>query len=169
MSESIKEESVGFLFNIEVQVEPAPQPQVEPVHVADMLAGLVGATGGNGAAALAGAPTGGGMPGAPAGAPAPAPQPAGVAQDAGRGPLGEPALRPGSPLVRAKGLETPRRASQLHYSAPGETGGVEERDDGLRTSRRELSTEQIKTAKRNEPCPCGSGKKYKMCHGRGKA
>jgi preprotein translocase subunit SecA len=19
---------------------------------------------------------------------------------------------------------------------------------------------------RNEPCPCGSGKKYKMCHGR---
>jgi preprotein translocase subunit SecA len=169
MSESIKEESVGFLFNIEVQVEPAPQPQVEPVHVADMLAGLTGATGGNGAAALAGAPTGGGMPGAPAGAPAQAPQPAGVAQDAARGPLGEPALRSGSPLVRAKGLETPRRASQLHYSAPGETGGVEERDDGLRTSRRELSTEQIKTAKRNEPCPCGSGKKYKMCHGRGKA
>ncbi|MGA1197904.1 MAG: SEC-C metal-binding domain-containing protein, partial [Candidatus Latescibacterota bacterium] len=20
---------------------------------------------------------------------------------------------------------------------------------------------------RNEPCPCGSGKKYKQCHGRG--
>ena len=66
------------------------------------------------------------MPGAPAGAPAQAPQPAGVAQDAARGPLGEPAPRSGSPLVRAKGLETPRRASQLHYSAPGETGGVEE-------------------------------------------
>ena len=22
---------------------------------------------------------------------------------------------------------------------------------------------------RNDPCPCGSGKKYKQCHGKGKA
>ncbi len=26
--------------------------------------------------------------------------------------------------------------------------------------------EQMRTAKRNEPCPCGSGKKFKQCHGR---
>ena len=24
----------------------------------------------------------------------------------------------------------------------------------------------VRTAERNEPCPCGSGKKYKKCHGR---
>ena len=45
----------------------------------------------------------------------------------------------------------------------------------LRTARRPRATrtkqqtvvkdEWSKTG-RNEPCPCGSGKKYKMCHGR---
>ncbi len=30
----------------------------------------------------------------------------------------------------------------------------------------ELSEEQTKNIRRNDPCPCGSGKKYKRCHGR---
>ena len=30
---------------------------------------------------------------------------------------------------------------------------------------RAYSTEKVKVG-RNEPCPCGSGKKYKRCHGR---
>jgi len=29
----------------------------------------------------------------------------------------------------------------------------------------ELTEEQMKNTKRNDPCPCGSGKKFKHCHG----
>lgn len=29
----------------------------------------------------------------------------------------------------------------------------------------QISAEQMKKTKRNEPCPCGSGKKFKQCHG----
>ena len=30
----------------------------------------------------------------------------------------------------------------------------------------QLTDEQMKNTKRNDPCPCGSGKKFKYCHGR---
>jgi preprotein translocase subunit SecA len=30
---------------------------------------------------------------------------------------------------------------------------------------RELTAEELRTVRRNDPCPCGSGKKYKHCHG----
>ncbi|HEY8536793.1 MAG TPA: SEC-C metal-binding domain-containing protein, partial [Vicinamibacterales bacterium] len=41
---------------------------------------------------------------------------------------------------------------------PARTGG----DDVVRTLRRD----EPKVG-RNDPCPCGSGKKYKKCHGAG--
>ncbi len=55
------------------------------------------------------------------------------------------------------------RAESLHnvtYSAPNESGAAELTPD--------LTTfaEQVPAVGRNEPCPCGSGKKYKHCHGR---
>lgn len=67
----------------------------------------------------------------------------------------EPAKQPAAPL--AKGLE--RKAEQrLSYSAPDESG------EATRTgSEPAKSTEKVG---RNQPCPCGSGKKYKVCHGR---
>ncbi|MDQ0568581.1 preprotein translocase subunit SecA [Variovorax paradoxus] len=66
--------------------------------------------------------------------------------------------------------------SNITYSAPTETGEVEVRLDeenqrriaaaglGLGT----LSAEAAAFARvgRNDPCPCGSGKKYKQCHGK---
>jgi len=66
--------------------------------------------------------------------------------------------------------------SNITYSAPTETGEVEVRLDeenqrriaaaglGLGT----LSAEAAAFARvgRNDPCPCGSGKKYKHCHGK---
>jgi preprotein translocase subunit SecA len=68
------------------------------------------------------------------------------------------------PTFRAKGLEEPqRRQQQLQYSAPSETGEVEHRAGSVDD---ELSPEQLKGVSRNGPCPCGSGKKFKMCHGR---
>jgi len=56
-----------------------------------------------------------------------------------------------------------------------ETGvsGVENNIEGRKvvdSSGREFKVEKIESGKekigRNDPCPCGSGKKYKNCHGR---
>ncbi len=65
------------------------------------------------------------------------------------------------PLIRAKGLEPARQPQKLSYSAPTEQGEVEVR--GSATSEAE---DPFAKVGRNAQCPCGSGKKYKMCHGR---
>jgi preprotein translocase subunit SecA len=54
------------------------------------------------------------------------------------------------------GLE-PRRPRQLQYSAPSEGGGVEHRGDS--------AANPYANVGRNDLCPCGSGRKYKRCHG----
>jgi len=164
MNESIKEESVGYLFNVQVDVDqPAQQqPQVQPMSVTEMLAGS-------------------GLSGAEAGAPVAA-EPAldgSLVEDRREDALAAPAGRDDAtlsageaeavaaqhPTFRAKGLEQPpRRQSQLQYSAPSETGGTEHRSVG--TVEDTLSPEQLKGVSRNGPCPCGSGKKFKMCHGK---
>ncbi len=55
--------------------------------------------------------------------------------------------------------------ANVTYSAPTETGEVETTVD-----ERTLSVQQKVAAGgrvgRNDPCPCGSGKKYKQCHGK---
>jgi preprotein translocase subunit SecA len=52
------------------------------------------------------------------------------------------------------------RVSNVTYSAPTETGEVE-------TSVDESTVRpEIPRVGRNDPCPCGSGKKYKQCHGK---
>jgi preprotein translocase subunit SecA len=50
--------------------------------------------------------------------------------------------------------------TNVTYSAPSETGEVETSVDP--------ATVQVAVPRvgRNEPCPCGSGKKYKQCHGK---
>ncbi|WP_035756930.1 preprotein translocase subunit SecA [Granulicoccus phenolivorans] len=59
--------------------------------------------------------------------------------------------------LRIRGDRAQKR--QYAYTAPGEDGSVEQ------------STEEVVVpadyagTPRNAPCPCGSGKKYKMCHG----
>jgi preprotein translocase subunit SecA len=70
--------------------------------------------------------------------------------------------------VSGVGIEAPR-ARNLHYSAPSETGGTEERDETVGGSRGDgsgLTPEQMANTPKNASCPCGSGKKFKMCHGR---
>ncbi len=61
--------------------------------------------------------------------------------------------------------------SNVTYSAPGETGEVETRVDADNIARRTsvaaaVAGDQVPRVGRNEPCPCGSGKKYKQCHGK---
>ncbi|MCT3015791.1 hypothetical protein EFN04_04455, partial [Propionibacterium freudenreichii] len=50
----------------------------------------------------------------------------------------------------------------MTYSAPTETGDVEE----LRGDEKTDEDDLFAGIGRNDPCPCGSGKKFKNCHGR---
>ncbi len=50
--------------------------------------------------------------------------------------------------------------ANVTYTAPTETGEVETRLDTA------TQVAAVPRAGRNEPCPCGSGKKYKHCHGK---
>ncbi len=172
MNESIKEESVGFLFNVQVDVDGGDQaggqgaeqaPALQPVSVSDMLAGSGLSTAvANGTDGSDGSDADGGAR-ATDGAPAPA---ATVSAAAGHATGEAPAaVVEKHPTFRAKGLEQPeRRPQQLQYSAPGETGEVEHRAVGSVDDT--LTEEQLEGVSRNGPCPCGSGKKFKMCHGR---
>ncbi|GAA2380355.1 preprotein translocase subunit SecA [Nonomuraea africana] len=100
MLDGIKEESVGYLFNLEVEVQENPIVE-ESAEVAETRS------------------------------------------------------------IIARGLRGPERPAQLEYTAPGEGGEVEH--TSVRTTAAERAA--YGNVERNAPCPCGSGKKYKRCHG----
>ncbi|MGH6637639.1 MAG: SEC-C metal-binding domain-containing protein, partial [Polaromonas sp.] len=52
------------------------------------------------------------------------------------------------------------------YTAPTETGGTETTVDEESQRWPKAIPGAVPRVGRNEPCPCGSGKKYKHCHGR---
>jgi preprotein translocase subunit SecA len=56
--------------------------------------------------------------------------------------------------------ERAERISNVTYTHPNEDGSVSEETDVATLA------DQVQKVGRNEPCPCGSGKKYKQCHGR---
>jgi preprotein translocase subunit SecA len=62
--------------------------------------------------------------------------------------------------------------SNVTYTAPTEDGGVESTlDEESRNKQQVLqgsTTNPYASMRvgRNDPCPCGSGKKYKLCHGK---
>jgi preprotein translocase subunit SecA len=120
--EALKEESVGFLFNVQVQVA---EPEV-------VQAPLAPAPAGSALSQLDVQASDGGLPTA----------------------LGSSALRNG-------GWAQPE-SRPLTYTGPAEDGGTEVRSRGNRG--RDASNRAGEPA-RNAPCPCGSGKKYKRCHG----
>ena len=61
-----------------------------------------------------------------------------------------------APVPAFAGASRSSSAAQAQAPVPARTGG----DDVIKTVRRE----EPKVG-RNDPCPCGSGKKYKKCHG----
>ncbi len=131
--EALKEESVGFLFNVAVQV-------AEPEIVEDPSQ-----------APLVPAPT----PLAPAPAGSALSQLDGQAQD------GTLPAALGSPALSNGGLAQPQPRA-LTYTGPAEDGGTEVRGLGARGRH---AGDDAGGPSRNAPCPCGSGKKYKRCHG----
>ena len=63
--------------------------------------------------------------------------------------------------------------SNVTYTAPTETGEVQSTLDAETVARRAGAAaaalpagQAVPRVGRNEPCPCGSGKKYKQCHGK---
>jgi preprotein translocase subunit SecA len=121
MMDAIKEESVGYLFNVEVQVEEA----AEPIE------------GGEFHFHADGSRHDGPMH---------------------EGAFAEPPAVAQRPSVQAKGLEAPVAPRNLSYAGPTEDGEVEIRKDAA-------EEDPFAGTGRNDKCPCGSGKKFKQCHG----
>jgi preprotein translocase subunit SecA len=134
MKEGIREETVGFLFNLEVQrddeveeeVEIPEGMEIEPGHEGHAHAPILRPIGGAAAD--------------------------GAAEAAGDG---------HAPHFRAKGLEAPKTPQHLTYAGPTEQGEVELRGQTVTNA-----DDPFAGVGRNDKCPCGSGKKYKMCHGK---
>jgi preprotein translocase subunit SecA len=179
MMEGIKEESVGLLFNAQVQFQENP-------IVEEAVDGPVPpALGANGSAQAA-------PPPAPAAAPAPPRPAAAPARPAQRGqaPRTTPAPRtaqtPGTnqaPAQRTRGAHArpagdapgtsgapsapvpaglgPRRSQRMQYSGPTVDGG----GSHVETSGAPAGSGDFDHVGRNDPCPCGSGRKFKRCHG----
>jgi preprotein translocase subunit SecA len=98
MMDAIKEESVGYVFNLEVQVEEDAE-EAEGEHHHEVV---------------------------------------------------------------AKGLEAPKRPARMQYSAPTLDGDT---STGPVETAVVQSESEYGDVPRNAPCPCGSGKKFKRCHG----
>jgi preprotein translocase subunit SecA len=163
MMEAIKEESVGSLFNLQVQVQEDPIVQEAPSAAGNGGPGLAAgqapvgrhAAGQPAGGRPAGSRAAGGQPAAGRAGRGRATQPAAVSADGGSG---GPAAVP--PALAGRGLEQPKRPGRLQYSAPSA--------DGPGTVEHSVTsaggTDYSKVG-RNAPCPCGSGRKFKQCHG----
>ena len=114
MMDVIKAETVGFLFNLEVQIEEDEDEDVEEDEVVEPMRQAV---------------------------------PAAVGERE-------------APHITARGLDRPKQPEHLSYSAPSETGEVDVRGDTATNA-----DDPYAGVGRNALCPCGSGKKYKKCHG----
>jgi preprotein translocase subunit SecA len=147
MMEAFMEEVVGFVFHLEVEATP----QVGVVAGADGRAVQVGSR--NGSAATDDEvehrhlvesgpdPDGPGV----------------VVHQVEETDEAELETVPARPQVRAKG-PAPQASRRLSYSAPDE--------DGSAATGSAAEDDAYAGVGRNAPCPCGSGKKFKMCHGR---
>ncbi|WP_131745694.1 preprotein translocase subunit SecA [Frankia sp. Cppng1_Ct_nod] len=163
MMEGIKEESVRLLFNAEVQVPSADSTTPEAVGTA---AGTEIVPADRAAQAAGEAGLVAAVRAATAGASAPAPSAVAASADV----PGRPVV-PTPPPVFVKGLEPRRPTGDLRYTAPSVDGGSETVTTrssgdvlGVGDGESVTSAGTGRTA-RNAPCPCGSGRKYKRCHG----
>jgi preprotein translocase subunit SecA len=149
MLEGIKEETVTHLFNVRVQAAPPPPPVVEAAPVDD----AVTRTRPNPVVAPA-------APGRP-------PAVAAATNGAGRHAVPEPDPTATTGVLPTVFGGTPRRPAELQYSGPAEDGSTVRRRSGetAGTGGRAGRGAGAGEPARNRPCPCGSGRKYKHCHG----
>jgi preprotein translocase subunit SecA len=176
MMDGIREESVGSLFNLQFEIQE--NPIVEEVGAGAQLAfggSLPGVTAAPQAAAAPAAPA----PARRAPAVPPAPEPVSAPAAFGRRPGRHRAVAdepqdtapagrepqdsvsqdsvPAGPQPVLPASLAPNRPRTLEYTAPSEDGGIERHGDS--------ALDPYASVSRNDPCPCGSGRKYKRCHG----
>ncbi|MGY1804754.1 preprotein translocase subunit SecA [Blastococcus sp. SYSU D00922] len=192
MLDGIKEESVGFLFNLEVKTKEeqeaeakAKQDEAEAKALAAAQEGTARVLARQAAEAklaaqgqTAQAPTS--APSAPTSAPsgngtatptarrskpaAGAAAGAAAAAAAPAAPVATPKPTGTGPALDVKGLDAPQRnMDQLSYSAPSLDASAGE--SGKAKAAKSATVSGTKETPRNAPCPCGSGRKYKQCHG----
>jgi preprotein translocase subunit SecA len=150
MMDGIKEESIGLLFNLEVQVQPTPTPeaaQPEPVVVAK---GLLSPQRPQQLEYTAPAVDGDERVVHRTAAATPAPAQAAAA-------------RAGGAQMTGRGAGQAATASSAPPAARGRPGATKP----TRGTEAQADDEAIDygNVARNAPCPCGSGKKFKRCHG----
>ena len=160
MMEAFMEEVVGYVFHLDVEVQETPMVGV--VADSDGHPVTIGA-----GRTDAGSPNGHDRAGLHLVESGPDPDGPGVTVHPVDDEESEPAALVEEPLaarpqVKAKGLagQTSSR-TPLSYSAPAEDGSVQ--SAGKAPSK---ADDPYANVGRNAPCPCGSGKKFKMCHGR---
>ena len=171
MMDGIKEEAVGYLFNVQVApVEATTRPGMaletndatEPASPARPSASTDDT--------VTAAGTVGGTVGGAVAAPVAAASGAVAAPTGKRGrhatPVHDPSDPPTDPgsavpaALRGVGVGGPANAAALRYSGPAEDG-TETRSGAPAGDGAAGAAEPA----RNQPCPCGSGRKYKHCHG----
>jgi preprotein translocase subunit SecA len=175
MMDGIKEESVGALFNLQVEVQENPITEE-----AAEVGGQPEAPGPAAAGPAAAAPPWDAAPRPPDAAPPPGPASGdAVRARAGAGARGPAAGNRGDAAAGRRGGKprggtegnvpspplpagfTPSRSTaQLEYTAPSVDGGTHVERHAEAAGNGEFSR-----VGRNDPCPCGSGRKFKRCHG----
>ncbi|MFF3865640.1 preprotein translocase subunit SecA [Micromonospora sp. NPDC001898] len=153
MMDGIKEETVGFLYNLEVQVQEAePEPEAEDVQLLDKPVEIR-------AKGLGRAPQ---QQGLQYSAPT-------IDGEAGAGAVAVERPEEKAPPVRAARSERPARPAappapeaQRRPAAFGGSGQAVAASSARQTA---PARGEAGGPSRNAPCPCGSGRKYKRCHG----
>jgi preprotein translocase subunit SecA len=137
MKEGIREDSVGNLFNLQVQAQESPIVEEAALEAADEAQ----------LAAIAQAPARGAHA-------------KGGARARSKGVHAKPEPPATPPPLAPKAFAKPQRTARLEYSAPSEDGTGQ-------AAKRSESGNGASYARvgRNAPCPCGSGRKFKQCHG----
>ena len=82
---------------------------------------------------------------------------------------GEPKPKAQAPEMKQAGAEMPRRYQyrESKASLPGEEAQRAAASAPQGERPKPMPVHAQPKVGRNDPCPCGSGKKYKNCHGRG--
>jgi preprotein translocase subunit SecA len=174
MMAGIKEESAGSLFNLQVELQEPTVEEVTPASGGPVIPAVGPGRGqprgrhaaGNGSrpAGPEQAPGGAAQPGQRGtGQQRPGQQRAGRPARAG-GPV--PAEEPPAQTAIPAGLaRPPQRPQRLEYSAPSEDGSGRTEHKSRAAGAASGAAGAPGRVGRNDLCPCGSGRKYKRCHG----
>ncbi len=153
MHMTIRDKVTDLIFKAKLTPQIAPRPQAPPPAMVEPTSTMTGTTsavnsrmGGPGAAA---AGPGAGPAAVPGGQGIPPVQPVRPAQPA----IAAAAAAAVGTAAQRRDLEVAERASR------GEEGPT-------RSAPKKQPARAVATVGRNEPCPCGSGKKYKQCCGK---